>query len=73
MMSNLEKQHHSTFEELKQINGAGTLVPLVSLLDGTKVPTPDGYKKTKVGVIPEDWEVVKVGEVSEKNGQFGKR
>jgi len=24
---------------------------------------PKGYKKTKVGVIPEDWEVVKVGEV----------
>lgn len=26
-------------------------------------PIPTGYKQTKVGVIPDDWEVVKVGEV----------
>lgn len=23
----------------------------------------DGYQKTKVGIIPEDWEVVKLGEI----------
>ena len=26
---------------------------------------PSGYKKTKVGVIPEDWEVVKLGEIAQ--------
>ena len=41
--------------------GAGTSVPLMSDKNGTKVPTPKGYKETKVGVIPEDWEVVKLG------------
>ena len=32
---------------------------------------PKGYKKTKVGVIPEDWEVVKLGSVCEKNAKYG--
>jgi len=27
-------------------------------------PIPQGYKQTKVGVIPEDWKVVKLGDVS---------
>ena len=37
--------------------GAGTSVPSSSVAkNGTKVPTPKGYKQTKVGVIPEDWE-----------------
>jgi len=26
---------------------------------------PDGFKKTEIGIIPEDWEVVKLGEVAE--------
>jgi len=26
---------------------------------------PQGYKQTKVGVIPEDWEVVKLGEIAQ--------
>ena len=28
------------------------------------VTVPGGYKQTKVGVIPEDWEVVRLGNVS---------
>lgn len=28
---------------------------------------PEGYKKTKVGVIPNDWEVVKLGEIFQKS------
>ena len=27
---------------------------------------PEGYKKTKVGIIPEDWEVKRLGEISNK-------
>lgn len=27
---------------------------------------PEGYKKTEIGVLPEDWEVVRLGEVAEK-------
>ena len=27
------------------------------------VDIPNGYKQTKVGVIPEDWEVVKLGDI----------
>jgi len=34
------------------------------IINGTKVPAPNGYKKTKVGIIPEEWEVVKLGEVT---------
>ena len=31
-----------------------------------------GYKMTEVGVIPEDWEVTTVGDISEvKTGPFG--
>ncbi len=26
---------------------------------------PEGYKKTKIGIMPEDWEVKKLGEISE--------
>jgi len=28
---------------------------------------PKGYKQIKVGVIPEEWEVVKLGDVFEKS------
>lgn len=35
-------------------NGAGVLTPLKN--NTTEVPTPEGYKQTKVGVIPEEWE-----------------
>ncbi len=30
----------------------------------TQAPIPQGYKQTSVGIIPEDWEVKKLGEVS---------
>lgn len=33
------------------------------MVDDKKIP--DGYKKTEVGVIPEDWEVRKIGEIAE--------
>ena len=34
---------------------------------------PKGYKQTKVGVIPEDWEVVRLGEIGKTyNGLTGK-
>lgn len=33
------------------------------MVDYKKIP--DGYKKTEVGVIPEDWEVRKIGEIAE--------
>ena len=47
--------------------GAGTSVPLTSIIKhGTKVPTPKGYKQTKVGVIPEDWDVVKLKDILSK-------
>ncbi len=33
---------------------------------------PDGYKLTEVGVIPEDWDVVSIGDISDvKTGPFG--
>ena len=32
---------------------------------------PEGYKQTKVGVIPEDWEVVKLGEVLNEKPKYG--
>ena len=32
---------------------------------------PQGYKQTKVGVIPEDWEVVKLSEVCSKKAKYG--
>ncbi|WP_234422305.1 restriction endonuclease subunit S [Sedimenticola thiotaurini] len=33
---------------------------------------PPGYKRTEVGVIPEDWEVVTIGEIADvKTGPFG--
>mgnify|MGYP003759319577 CR=1 FL=1 len=31
-----------------------------------KGEVPEGYKKTKVGIIPEDWEVKRLGEISNK-------
>ncbi len=46
--------------------GAGTSVPLMSDKNGTEVPTPQGYKQTKVGVVPEDWDVVKLGDISSR-------
>lgn len=32
---------------------------------------PEGYKRTKVGIIPEDWEVKRLGEVSNGKGKYG--
>ena len=32
---------------------------------------PQGYKKTKAGVIPEDWEVVKLGDVCQEKAKYG--
>jgi type I restriction enzyme, S subunit len=29
---------------------------------------PEGYKQTEVGMIPEDWEVVLLGDLAEKIG-----
>jgi len=44
--------------------GAGTSVPSSSRRkNGTKVPAPEGYKQTKVGVIPEDWDVVRLKDI----------
>ena len=31
---------------------------------------PAGYKQTEVGVIPEDWEVSKLVDLTEKTGLF---
>jgi type I restriction enzyme S subunit len=31
----------------------------------------EGYKKTKIGIIPEDWEVVKLGEIGFLKGRIG--
>ena len=55
-------------------SGVGTSVPSNSIeKNGTKVPAP-GYKQTKVGVIPEDWDVVKLNErTSIKRGKFSPR
>ena len=36
-----------------------------------KGEVPEGYKKTKVGIIPEDWEVKRLGEIADVKG--GKR
>ena len=53
----------STGAGISANNGVGTSVPSSSInKNGTKVPTPKGYKQTKVGVIPEYWDVVKLGE-----------
>jgi len=32
-------------------------------------PVPPGYKRTKVGVIPEEWEVVKLGDIASRSTQ----
>jgi len=34
---------------------------------------PKGYKKTDIGIIPEDWEVKKLGEIAEIVGRIGFR
>ena len=35
-------------------------------------PVPPGYKRTEVGVIPEDWQVVRLGDIAiVKTGPFG--
>lgn len=37
-----------------------------------KQAVPQGYKQTEVGVIPEDWEVLTIGDIAEvKTGPFG--
>src|SRR5437016_9267441 len=45
--------------------------PLASSLSRPAVPP--GYKVTNVGVIPRDWKVVTIGEVSEIFGRIGFR
>jgi len=45
-------------------NGTTTLVvENKNKINANKFASPEGYKKTKVGVIPEEWEVVRLGEV----------
>ena len=34
---------------------------------------PQGYKRTELGIIPEDWEVVNLGSVAKVNGRIGFR
>ena len=34
---------------------------------------PQGYKQTELGIIPEDWEVVNLGNVAKVNGRIGFR
>jgi type I restriction enzyme S subunit len=46
------------------MKGGGVLTPSKhDIHNGTEVPAPKGYKRTKVGVIPEEWEVVKLGDL----------
>jgi len=47
----------------KEQNGVGVSTPSSHHENGTEVPAP-GYKQTKVGVIPEEWEVVKLGSIA---------
>lgn len=43
---------------------------MVSMMDKQQIPA--GYKQTEVGVIPEDWEVVTIGDIANvKTGPFG--
>lgn len=37
------------------------------------VQVPKGYKQTEVGVIPEDWDLIKLGDVCEIKGRIGFR
>ena len=34
---------------------------------------PQGYKQTELGIIPEDWEVVNLGNIAKVNGRIGFR
>ena len=43
--------------------GAEVLTPSKHYKNGTEVPAPEGYKQTKVGVIPEDWEKYELKEL----------
>jgi hypothetical protein len=61
-------QHHRS-PELAQTTeisprAPGQSVPSINPRQSV-IQTPPGYKQTEVGVIPEDWEVKKLGEVSE--------
>jgi len=38
-----------------------------------KSKIPPGYKKTEIGIIPEDWEVKRLGEIAEIVGRIGFR
>ncbi len=53
--------------------GAGTLVPSKEMPreNGTEVPAPKGYKKTKVGVIPEEWEALPARNYFDKSIEKG--
>lgn len=39
-------------------------------MQGAQLTISDGYKQTEVGVIPEDWEVKTLGELTEKVGRW---
>ena len=58
---------------LSNTNGAGVSTPSNYYNNGTKVPAPKkGYKQTKVGVIPEDWEVTQIKDVTDYVDYRGK-
>jgi len=45
-------------------DGATTLVvEKKNHINATEVASPKGYKQTKVGVIPEEWEVIRLGDI----------
>lgn len=62
-MSNLRHSVLDT-ESTKKGTGSGTSVP--QSMGGVKTPLPKGYKQTEIGVIPEEWEVTKLVEVTIK-------
>jgi type I restriction enzyme S subunit len=43
-------------------SGAATLVAENSATEVAS-PIPSGYKQTEIGVIPEEWEVVRLGDM----------
>jgi type I restriction enzyme S subunit len=54
------------------MKGRGVLTPSKhDIHNGTEVPAPKGYKRTKVGVIPEEWEVVRLGDVLKEKPKYG--
>lgn len=45
------------------------IIQRLSQLAQGEVPT--GYQKTKVGIVPKEWEIKTLGEVSTKKGEYG--